>query len=85
MFQIAWTFNMFIHVLYYAGWVIAHTFCSPQKAVNFCYKPSGPFFLKCSKVTDFWNMILNWLEHLNEINLKNIFGYPNPSPKQKTK
>ncbi len=35
-------------------------------------------------------MILNWLEHLSEINLKNIqifneFGYPNPSPETKGK
>ncbi len=51
------------------------------------------FFLKCSNVRDFWNMILNWLERLSEINLKNIpifnecilFGYPNPSPKTKDK
>ncbi len=51
------------------------------------------FFLKCSKVRDFWNVILNWLECLSEINFKNIptfnkcilFGYPNPSPKTKDK
>ncbi len=46
------------------------------------------FFLKCSKVRDCWNVILNWLECLSKINMKNIlifnecvlFGYPNPSP-----
>ncbi len=51
------------------------------------------FFLKCSKVRDFWNVIPNWLERLSEINLKNIpifnecilFGYLNPSPKSKNK
>ncbi len=51
------------------------------------------FFLKCSKVRDIWNVILNWLERLIEINLKNtpifneciLFGYPNPSPKTKDK
>ncbi len=44
------------------------------------------FFINCSKARDCWNVILNWLEHLCEINLKNIpifnecilFGYPNP-------
>ncbi len=30
------------------------------------------FLLICSKVRDFWNVILNWLEHLSETNLKNI-------------
>ncbi len=50
------------------------------------------FFLNVQK-SDFWNVILNWLECLSEINLKNIiifnecilFGYPNPSPKTKDK
>ncbi len=45
------------------------------------------------KVRDFWNVVLNWLECLSEINLTNIqifnecilFGYPNPSPKTKDK
>ncbi len=51
------------------------------------------YILKCSKVRDFWNAIINWMEHLSEINLKNIpifnecilFGYPNPSLKSKDK
>ncbi len=30
------------------------------------------FFLKCSKVKEFWNMMKNWLEQLSELNLKNI-------------
>ncbi len=31
------------------------------------------FFLKCSKVRDFWNVIVNCLERLSEINLKNMY------------
>ncbi len=49
------------------------------------------FFLNVQKSRDFWNVILNWLEPLSEINLKNItifnecilFGYPNPTTKTK--
>ncbi len=49
MLQIAWTFNMFIHVLYYA--VLLHMLgflLSPKSYVDFCYKPSGLFFLNQS-------------------------------------
>ncbi len=48
---------------------------------------------KSQEHRDYWNVILNWLERLSKINLKNIpifiecilFGYPNPSPKTKDK
>ncbi len=45
MFQIAWTFNIFIHVPYYAGLLHMLEFLLAQKSyVDFCYKPSGQFF-----------------------------------------
>ncbi len=30
------------------------------------------FFLKCSKVKEFWNMMINWLEQLSELNSMNV-------------
>ncbi len=51
------------------------------------------FFQKCSKVKEFWNMMINWLEQLRELNLKNIlifneciiFGFPDPIPETREK
>ncbi len=40
--QIAWTFDMFNHVPYYAGLLLMLGFpLSPKRHVDFCYKPSG--------------------------------------------
>ncbi len=57
---------------------------------NYCNKVDDipHFFRKCSKVKEFWNMMINYLEQLSELNLKNIpifneciiFGFPYPIP-----
>ncbi len=55
---------------------------------NYCNEVDNilHFFLKCSKVKEFWNMMINWLKQLTELNLQNIlifnecimFGFPDP-------
>ncbi len=45
------------------------------------------FFLKCAKIKEFWNMIINWLYLLN-IPISNkciIFGFPGPTPETREK
>ncbi len=59
---------------------VVHPICSPSLEWLFNKQQVDDivhFFHKCSNIRVVWNVILNWLERLSGINLKNIFIFNN--------